>query len=338
MSCDIVRIDPQTPDPATIERAAQILRRGGLVVFPTETVYGLGGNALDAAAVTRIFAAKGRPARNPLIVHVADAAGARTLVSDWPDIAQRLADAFWPGPLTLVLPKSPAVCDLVTAAGSTVAIRAPAHPAALALLHACGLPLAAPSANSSNQLSPTRAEHVAGKITDMIDLILDAGPTPGGLESTVLDVTCFPPRLLRPGLVTRSAIEAVIGPIEFAATAVSDQSLRSPGQLRRHYAPNTPLEMSANSKARVETLASQGLRVGWLTHREEDVLPAVFRILLPANARDYSAHLYAAMHQLDETGLDRIVVETPPAGDAWLAVHDRLRRASEPESESEPEA
>ncbi len=220
MSCDVVRVDAQCPDPEAIARGAQILKAGGLVVFPTETVYGLGANALDAGAVAKIFAAKGRSARNPIIVHVANLDDAKKLVSAWPDSAQKLAEAFWPGPLTLVLPKHADVPDLVTAGGPTVALRMPAHAVALALLRACGLPLAAPSANRSTELSPTCAEHVR---LDLANLLLDAGPTTGGLESTVLDLTCTPPRLLRPGLVTRAELEASLGPIDFAIAPMSEE-------------------------------------------------------------------------------------------------------------------
>ena len=190
-----------------------MLRGGGLAAFPTETVYGLGANALDAAAVARIFAAKGRPANNPLIVHLADAAQVREIAADWPESASRLAERFWPGPLTLVLPRRDIVPDIVTARGPTVAVRVPAHPVAQALLRAAALPLAAPSANRSTELSPTRAEHVLRGLEGRIDLLLDGGPTAGGIESTVLDVTIMPPRLLRPGLIGVAQLEAVIGPL-----------------------------------------------------------------------------------------------------------------------------
>src|SRR5437763_8542920 len=234
-----------TADSAAIASAADVLRSGGLVAFPTETVYGLGANALDADAVGRIFAAKGRPAANPIIVHVADAAGVGAVVADWPDAAARLAERFWPGPLTLVLPKRDAVPDVVTAGGPTVAVRVPAHPVAHALLRAAGVPVAAPSANRSSELSPTTAGHVLHGLGGRIDLILDAGPCPGGIESTVLDVTNDPPRLLRPGLVTPAQIEAVIGPIQrFGEPAGS--VLRSPGLLAKHYAPRAPLELAGD--------------------------------------------------------------------------------------------
>jgi L-threonylcarbamoyladenylate synthase len=321
MPCDVL-----PPDADAIARAAQVLQAGGLVAFPTETVYGLGANALDPAAVAKIFAAKGRPAGNPIIVHIAELDDAKKLVLAWPAIAQRLAERFWPGPLTLVLPKQAHVPDLVTAGGPTVALRMPAHPVALALLRACKLPLAAPSANRSTELSPTRPEHVLAGLADRIDLLLDAGPTTGGLESTVLDLTTDPPRLLRPGLVTAAELEALLGPIDRAASSGAEP-MRSPGQMRRHYAPKTPLEVTANSRQRVEELCAQGLRVGWLTYRQEGEVSAL-RIVLPNDASGYSAQLYAALHRLDDAGLDRIVVEAPPVGDDWLAVHDRLRRAA----------
>jgi L-threonylcarbamoyladenylate synthase len=328
MSCEILRVDVESPDPAAIARGARLLQEGGLVAFATETVYGLGANALDASAVAKIFAAKGRPAGNPLIVHVAQLDDAKKLVNTWPALAQTLAERFWPGPLTLVLPKAACVPDLVTAGAPTVALRMPAHPVALALLRACNLPLAAPSANRSTELSPTLAEHVLAGLGDRIDLLLDAGPTTGGLESTVLDLTTDPPRMLRPGLVTIAELKALIGPIDRAALHQENaEPLRSPGQLRRHYAPKAPLEVVANSRPRVEKLGRQGLRVGWLTHVLEGETAAL-RIVLPGDAAGYSAQLYAALHRLDAAGLDRIVVEEPPAGDAWLAVHDRLRRAA----------
>lgn len=323
MSCEILPIDA-----ASIEHAVHILRGGGLVAFPTETVYGLGANAIDANAVAKIFAAKGRPARNPIIVHVANVEDAKKLTTAWPETANRLAERFWPGPLTLVLPKQPSIPEIVTAGGATVAVRVPAHPAALALLRACGLPLAAPSANRSTEISPTLAEHVARALGERVELILDGGPTSGGLESTVLDVTCTPPRLLRPGLITQASIEAIIGPIDVFVREASEEPARSPGQMARHYAPRKPLEVIANSNLRVAQYHAQGRRVGWLTHVDEPAPPGVLRILLPADAVSYSARLYAALHHVDAADVGCIVVESPPKGDEWLAVHDRLRRAS----------
>src|SRR5262245_2786343 len=257
-----------TPTAENLVRAATVLRGGGLVAFPTETVYGLGGNALDPAAVARVFDAKGRPARNPLIVHVADAGRVPDVAADFPDAARRLAERFWPGPLTLVLPRRDDLPAAVTAGGPTVAVRVPAHPVALDLLRAAGVPVAAPSANRSGELSPTTAEHVRRSLGDRVDLILDAGPTGRGIESTVLDVTGPRPRLLRPGPIPPGVLEAILGPIERSRVRESGSgpALPSPGQLSRHYAPRTPVELAADDGAgRVAELLGRGLRVGWLT-------------------------------------------------------------------------
>jgi L-threonylcarbamoyladenylate synthase len=332
METKVLAVDAAHPDPATMAEAADVLRRGGLVAFPTETVYGLGANALDAEACARIFTAKGRPPNNPIIVHAANVETARHVVASWPESASQLASRFWPGPLTLVLPKNAAVPDVVTAGGPTVAVRVPAHVVAMALLRAAGVPVAAPSANLSGQLSPTQAEHVLRSLNGRVDVILDGGPAPGGLESTVLDLSRSPPRLLRPGLVTPSAIEAIIGPVERLAIAGQpDAVLRSPGLLPRHYAPRAPLECAAdNAGGRVTELASQGQRVGWLTFGEPSrcPLPTVTTIALPAQPAEYAARLYAVLHELDDAGVERIVVELPPDREEWLTVRDRLRRAS----------
>jgi L-threonylcarbamoyladenylate synthase len=332
MLTEVLRIDPIAPEPDRIARAAAILRDGGLVAFPTETVYGLGADALNPSAVAGIFAAKGRPSHNPLIVHVAEVAAAIQLAGAWPDVANLLAARWWPGPLTLVVPTSPRVPDLVTAGGPTVALRVPAHPVALALLRATQRPLAAPSANRSTSLSPTQAEHVLHGLGGRIPLILDAGPAPGGLESTVLDVTTAPPRLLRPGLVTPLEIEAVIGPVaRYDTTSQAGQPLRSPGQLTRHYAPRAPLEcVNDDGESRVRQLQQQGLRVGWLAFDEhaEQRQPAAITLVMPRDPVQYAAQLYAALHTLDLAGVDRMVVESPPPTDNWLAVRDRLHRGS----------
>jgi L-threonylcarbamoyladenylate synthase len=319
-----------TIDEAMIARAAAVLRGGGLVAFPTETVYGLGANALDPAAVARIFIAKGRPSNNPLIVHVADTVDAGQVAAAWPPAAARLAERFWPGPLTLVLPKRASLPDSVTARGATVAVRLPAHPVARALIRAAGVPVAAPSANRSGYISPTRAEHVLHSLGGRIDLLLDAGPVPGGIESTVLDLTSDPPRLLRPGLLSLADLESVIGQV--ARVPETDTSARrplpSPGMLARHYAPRAPLEVAIdNGFARVEELRQSGLRVGWLTFGAGD-LAGVTVVPMPPDADGYSASLYAALHMLDESGVERIIVARPPESDEWLAVRDRLRRAA----------
>lgn len=333
MSTTVIHVDPSDPDPQALVLAAEVLRRGGLVAFPTETVYGLGANALDAAAVARIFAAKGRPASNPLIVHVADIAEAHKLVSHWPREAQLLAERFWPGPLTLVLPGSDLVPPIVTAGGPTVAVRVPAHPVALALLRAAGLPLAAPSANRSTGLSPTQASHVLRSLQGFAEVLLDAGPTSGGLESTVLDLTARPYQLLRPGLIAPGELEAVVGPIQRPEADRATEPARSPGRQRRHYAPQTPLECAGDDGyQQALALCRQGLRVGWLTFTpsQKPGPRQLVTYLLPDKPKACAAQLYALLHTLDLAGLDRLVVAVPPQGDEWLAVHDRLRRASAP--------
>jgi L-threonylcarbamoyladenylate synthase len=231
----------------------------------------------------------------------------------------------------LVLPRNTAVPDLVTAGGPTVAVRVPAHPVALALLRAAGVPVAAPSANLSGQLSPTRAGHVLRSLNGRIDVIVDGGPAPGGLESTVLDLSRLPPRLLRPGLIGPSAIEAIVGPVGLATTGQADAVLRSPGLLPRHYAPRAPLEcVETTAESRVSELASQGLRIGWLTFGQprQRLLSSVTTIVMPTDPAEYAAHLYAVLHELDDAGVERIVVDLPPDSEEWLTVRDRLRRAS----------
>jgi len=337
-SSEVVAVDAVHPDPTIIVRAADLLRRGELVAFPTETVYGLGAIALDAAAVTRIFAAKGRPANNPIIVHVADAAAARPLVADWPPIADRLIERFWPGPLTLVFKKSALVPDVVTAGGSTVAIRCPAHPVARALLIAAGAPIAAPSANRSTGVSPTTAAHVLAALGGRIPLILDGGPCARGIESTVLSVASAPPILLRPGPITRQALEAIAGPISVASPIdASEATLPSPGRLERHYAPRARLEIidADQFDARASSIHTAGgsdVRVGHIradsvqtpTQTTTDALT----ITLPADASSYAAGLYAALHRLDDLGATHILVDAPPDNADWQAILDRLRRAA----------
>jgi L-threonylcarbamoyladenylate synthase len=337
MTAPILRIDPDSPEPEIIARAATILLEGGLVAFPTETVYGLGANALDPAAVARIFTAKGRPANNPLIVHIADTSTVQGLAAEWPNGASLLAERFWPGPLTLVLPRRASVPDIVTAGGRTVAVRQPAHPVARALILATGLPLAAPSANRSSRLSPTRAEHVACDLAGRIDLILDAGPTSGGLESTVLDITRVPPRVMRPGPISPSDIAAIIGPVEIAGsvTPLPDAPMLAPGMMARHYSPRAPLELTdGNGWERVAAQAQAGKRVGWLpfscTALQQH--PRVTCLVMPADPAGYAAQLYSVLHTLDDAGVDRIVVQMPPDHEEWLAVRDRLWRAATPES------
>ncbi|HEX2208930.1 MAG TPA: L-threonylcarbamoyladenylate synthase, partial [Longimicrobium sp.] len=240
----LLRVDPVHPDPAALRQPAEVLRAGGLVAFPTETVYGLGAHALDPAAVQRIYEAKGRPSYNPLIVHLADVDAARGLASSWPEQAERLAAAFWPGPLTLVVPKNDSIPDSVTAGLPSVALRVPAHPVAHALLRAAGIPVAAPSANRSTQVSPTTARHVERSLGARVDVIVDGGPCPVGIESTVLSLVGPVPTLLRPGTVSVEDLRPVIGDVALPSSATDATAARpSPGMLDRHYAPRAAVRV-----------------------------------------------------------------------------------------------
>lgn len=299
-----------------ITAAAALLRAGRLVAFPTETVYGLGANALDPAAVRRIYEAKGRPATSPLIVHVESPEQARSLAAEWPETARRLVHWFWPGPLSLVLRKTDAIPDEATGGLPSVGLRMPAHPIALALIHAAGVPVAAPSANRFTTLSPTRAEHVRASLGDAVDMILDGGPTVIGIESTVLSLTASRPLLLRPGAITREEIEAHIGPVDLASTAAHAPGAAhaSPGLHPRHYAPATPL-----------LLLEEGQTPP--TGRGVTLAPGAG---LPAAARAYAADLYATLHELDQRSLDWIALVLPPRTPEWAAIHDRLARAATP--------
>lgn len=322
-----------------VTRAAELLASGGLVAIPTETVYGLAADALDADAVDRIFAAKGRPASNPLIVHVADTAMARSLAAHWPPMAEQITTRLWPGPVTVIVPRGPRIPDNVTAGGPTVALRCPEHRLTRRLIATLGRPLAAPSANRSMQLSPTTAGHVLEGLGNRIDLILDGGPCGRGIESTVVDCTTDPPRILRPGPITRAELEAVIGRPVVDMTAADDDATsaaaRSPGMLPRHYAPKTPLEVSSAAAERVEELVQAGKRIAWLTARIDDPQVrslAASRDLLvvpmPADAAAFATSLYATLHAIDRRSLDRIIIDAPPDTDAWRAVTDRLSRAT----------
>lgn len=312
---NLVAVDPHAPAHAVIERAAAILRAGGLVAFPTETVYGLGAHALDPKAVCKIFAAKERPDWDPLIVHVRDLAMARTLAKSLPALFGTLANRFWPGPLTLVVERAACVPDEVTAHRATVALRMPRHPVAAALLATANLPIAAPSANRFGRPSPTHAEHVVADLGDRVDLILDAGPTTVGVESTVLDLTQSPPAILRPGGVTREELEAVLGPVRVAeavADEIARQGLAGPGMTLKHYAP----------RARVELFEDEGL----LETRAKELRVLRRRI---AEFRDpQPATLFATLRQLDADGADVILCMLPSPEGIGLAVRDRLLRAA----------
>jgi L-threonylcarbamoyladenylate synthase len=314
------------PGDPVITEAAALLRAGRLVAFPTETVYGLGADGLNPEAVARIYAAKGRPATNPVILHVADPDSARALVDRWPAEAQALVDRFWPGPLTLVLPASELVPSIVRAGGPSVALRCPAHPVALALIRAVGRPLAAPSANRSQHLSPTRAEHVASSLGPAVELVLDAGPTAAGLESTILDLSGARPRILRPGPIPPAELAAILGEVELWEGAVkAGEAQPAPGMAERHYAPRARLEL-------VPRGAGPGPGVGRTAYVALGSLPALppglHAVLLPLDAEAAGARLFALLHDLDEAGFERVVMERPPEDEAWMAVRDRLRRAS----------
>lgn len=320
-------------EPRAIATAAALLREGRLVAFPTETVYGLGARADDARAVRRIYEAKGRPAENPSIVHTRDADRALALADHVPEAAKRLAARFWPGPLTLVLPVRPgSVAPEVTAGGPTIALRVPAHPVAQALLAAVDLPIAAPSANASTTLSPTTAAHVRKSLGDRVDLVLDGGPTGFGIESTIVDVTREPARVLRRGSITLEAMRAIgLDVIDLGDAVVARGEIaRAPGTQARHYAPTTPLEILAldDLVERASAAVRAGARVAVLS-RSGDVL-ATAALRLADDPVAFAAGLYAALHQLDDAGCDRLFVEAVPAGAAWDAVRDRLARAAHP--------
>jgi L-threonylcarbamoyladenylate synthase len=296
------------------------------VAFPTETVYGLGANALDPHAVARIFAVKGRPTDHPLICHIASADDLAPLVAEVTPLAQALADAFWPGPLTLVLPRSAAVPDAVTGGRDTVAVRVPDHPLALELLRAFGGPVAAPSANRFGRPSPTRANDVRDELGDTVDVILDGGPCAIGVESTVLDLTSNPPQVLRPGGVSVEQIEAVIGPVDGASGPA-----RAPGMLEAHYAPGARVEVvtADAAAARAADLTAAGTSVALLAPHAISPLPDSVLVLGPTGAPDaYAALLYTAFRRADAARCQVIVAVPPPAHGIGVAVRDRLARAA----------
>lgn len=326
-------IDPANIDQARVDEAAHIIRAGGVVVFPTETVYGLGADATNADAVARIFAVKGRPSYNPLIVHAHDVASARRCVSEWPATARDLATRFWPGPLTLVLPKQPAIPDVVSAGLPTVGVRVPAHPVALALFRAADRPIAAPSANRSTQVSPTEGRHVRASLGSLPDLMLDAGPALVGIESTVLDLSGPMPTILRPGMISRAELMDVVGEVRLASTTPAAGEARpSPGMLEKHYSPQARLLVAADESP--ETLdalllseATQGRRAVVVSRLNYHSRIAPVR-QMPKGAGDYAQLLYSTLHKADDEGFDTIIVEPVPTDDAWDGVRDRLKRAA----------
>lgn len=329
-----------------VRRAAELLRTGEVVALPTETVYGLAANALDERAVAKIFQIKGRPAHNPIIVHVADNEMARRCVSRWPELADKLSKAFWPGPLTLVLPRADEIPEIVTAGGTTVGVRWPSHPFIQAVIRECGFPLAAPSANLSNQISPTNAEHVRQQLGGKISLIVDGAQSQVGIESTVLDLSMNPPQILRPGMIHSESLAAVCGEVQspsaFAAPGRDAKSkvqspepaLRSPGLLKKHYSPKARLRVlhwrsDVDLRAQLSAFNFQPTTTHIIAHTK---IPGGFApenvSVIPHDAEAFARALYAELHRCDEVGAELIIVEAPPETPEWSGVADRLRRAS----------
>lgn len=347
----VIVVDPAAPDAAAIEHAALALGKGQLVAFPTETVYGLGAHALDPEAVRRLFDAKGRPSTDPVIVHIAHLRQLGTIAAAVPPVARRLARAFWPGPLTLILQRRAMVPDAVTAGRPTVGVRVPAHPVADALLQFSGLPIAAPSANRFSRPSPTSAQHVLADLDGRVDIVIDAGPTPVGVESTILDLTAEPPVVRRPGGVSFEALQAVV-PDAHRLQLVLDPAVSqpAPGQLLRHYAPSAPMTLYLGSVDRVamrmgddaRSLAASGERVGILAP-EEDLLMLAPRLAAAAAGgrvvtkrcgarRDPAStarELFAALRALDREGPGVILASAGSPDGIGAAVVDRLLRAAE---------
>lgn len=320
-----------------VRRAAELLRAGEVVALPTETVYGLAANALNPTAVEKIFQIKGRPAHNPIIVHVSGNEMAQACVSAWPDLADRLSRAFWPGPLTLVLPRAGNIPDNVTAGGVTVGVRWPGHPFMQAVIRECGFPLAAPSANLSNRISPTNAEHVRAQLGANIPLIVDGGQSQVGIESTVLDLSELPPRILRPGMIHAESLAAVCGPLRElreGASAGHNTALRSPGLLKKHYSPRAKLIVlawpdDATLHARLAAQNAPPAATHIIAHTR---IPSGFNAanvsVIPHDAEAFARALYAEWHRCDEAGAQLIVVEAPPDSPEWSGIADRLRRAA----------
>jgi L-threonylcarbamoyladenylate synthase len=319
-----------------VRRVAELLRTGEVVALPTETVYGLAANALNERAVAKIFQIKGRPASNPIIVHVASNEMAKSCVEHWPERADKLSRAFWPGPLTLVLPRASEIPELVTAGGATIGIRWPSHPFIQAVIRECGFPLAAPSANLSNQISPTNAEHVRTQLGQKIPLIVDGGQSQVGIESTVLDLTVSPPRILRPGMIHTESLAAVCGEIQNPepGTRNPESSLRSPGLLRKHYSPKAKLlildwQDDAHLQSQLSTFNLQPSTCYVIAHKKIPSGRSFADVsVMPHDAEAFARALYAELHRCDEAGAELIVVETPPETAEWSGIADRLRRAA----------
>jgi L-threonylcarbamoyladenylate synthase len=351
MTTRVLRVDPDRPDPAVIDEAAAALREGRLVAFPTETVYGLGANALDEIAVRRLFAIKGRPANDPLIVHIAHIGQLGRVAADIPPAARALGLAFWAGPLTVILRKQAVVPDIVTAGLPTVAVRVPAHRVARALMETAGVPVAAPSANLFSRPSPTSAGHVLEDFEGRIDLVVDSGQTPIGVESSIVDCSVEPPVLRRPGGLTVERLREIVPGLRVEERFATGQTPQvAPGQLLRHYAPRSPLSVYEGDRSAVLTrvasevraLTASGARVGVLAP-EEDVMALAPDLAAPASAgrvvsaacgarrepESVARELFAALRTLDASGVDQIVAIAPEPEGVGLAVRDRLVRAAE---------
>jgi L-threonylcarbamoyladenylate synthase len=327
---ETVAVDYDAPDAGIIARAAQIIRDGGLVAMPTETVYGLAGNALSATSIARIYAAKGRPSHNPLIAHVADATQAQSLSAEWPMMARELAARFWPGPLTLVVRRKAIVPTELSAGLDTFGVRVPDHPVALALIRAAGVPLAAPSANKFTEVSPVTAAQVARGLGSAVDLILDAGHTRVGIESTVVDVSGGRAVLLRPGHITREQLQAIVGDVSRPSAPEREDAPRAaPGMIARHYAPRATVLVIATHEVLATVASRDAAQCGVLTY-SIDAPRAAFAQRLPNDAAGYAVALYDALHAADAAGVKELIVEAVPESSAWDAVRDRLARAAHP--------
>ena len=357
MTTEVLSTHTQELFQKAVLRAAGLLRVGEVVALPTETVYGLAANALDQKAVAKIFQIKGRPANNPIIVHVASNEMAKRCVTNWPELADKLSKSFWPGPLTLVLPRARKIADIVAAGGATVGVRWPRHPFIQAVILECDFPLAAPSANLSSRISPTNAEHVRQQLGGKIPLIVDGGQSQVGIESTVLDLSASPPWILRPGMIHAESLAAVCGEVQTGAGQASRLSLtketagrlkaetfqmetgatpvlRSPGLLQKHYSPRAKLvvlnwrdEAELELKIRNSQFAIRDCHV--IAHTRIPSGENFARVsVIPHDAEAFARAIYAELHRCDEAGAEGIIVEAPPGSPEWAGIADRLRRAA----------
>jgi L-threonylcarbamoyladenylate synthase len=333
MAAEVLKIETPQDFAGAVARAAEMLQRGEIVAVPTETVYGLAANALNEMAVRQIYAVKGRPSANPIIVHIASIEMAKKCAVVWPETANVLARAFWPGPLTMVLPKADAIPPIVTAGGTTVGIRWPAHPFMQELIRRCDFPLAAPSANVANALSPTSANHVLKMLGAKIPLIVDAGASNVGIESTVLDLSVDPPCVLRAGMISASQIAGALGR-SISQNKTESGTLKSPGQLWKHYAPKARLVIRKwRDDAELSTIISEFAippqKISLIAHeRIPHGIPFGRVAIIPHDPEAYARALYAELHHCDQLGASLILVEELPSGDEWAGIRDRLQRAS----------